>query len=169
MKKLLTFILCAAMVFSIAACANHDKTPDTTESQQPSGNVQIANPYKSFDTLEAAAEAAGFSIQLPATVPNWVSEVSFGTINGKMLEIIYAGENDKITLRKAPGADDISGDYNVYSETNELTVGEKTVTVKGNDSTVSVAIWQDGEYTYAMTFQNGMDLDGVSAMLENVQ
>ena len=55
---------------------------------------------------------------------------------------------EQMVIRKASGAGenaDISGDYNVYNETSTVTVGEYTVTLKGNDQKVNLATWTGGD------------------------
>ena len=59
---------------------------------------------------------------------------------------------EQMVIRKASGAGenaDISGDYNVYNETSTVTVGEYTVTLKGNDQKVNLATWTSGDYAYS--------------------
>jgi len=61
-----------------------------------------------------------------------------------------------VILRKAAGSEDISGDYNVYGETKSVGVGDRDVTMKGNGGTVSLALWTEEGYTYAVTSDAGM-------------
>ena len=59
---------------------------------------------------------------------------------------------EQMVIRKASGAGenaDISGDYNVYNVTSTVTVGEYTVTLKGNDQKVNLATWTSGDYAYS--------------------
>ena len=66
------------------------------------------------------------------------------------------------TAKKATGfasrpEDDISGDYNEYSEIMEQEEeGGRIVTLKGNDGAIYCMTWTDGGYSYAVD----IDMDG---------
>ena len=69
MKKLLIFTITAAMLLSLTACAQSAK-PDVSldtpaQEQTVSGSTQIPNPWESYDTADAAANAAGFTLTEP--------------------------------------------------------------------------------------------------------
>lgn len=87
--------------------------------------------YASLDEAEAAA---GFDLAIPDAVDG-CSEKQVRAMDAdgdKMIEVIYtSGEDEIARIRKAPGAEDISGDYNAYAEQTELTSGDAAVTMKG--------------------------------------
>ena len=97
----------------------------------------------------------------------------------KMLEVIYSdkdpGEEDAVEayrIRKAVGSDDISGDYNEYSETDEVSVSDNPVALKGNDGSVFVAVWTSGAYTYAIDIDHngqGLSRDEVLTLVNAVE
>ena len=79
MKRIYALALCAVMVLSLAACAsakaNGNKELDNDASGEYGkvensdgfgrGTVQIANPFVDYKTLDAAAQAAGFGLNVP--------------------------------------------------------------------------------------------------------
>lgn len=88
----------------------------------------------------------------------------------KMIEVIYAsGENEIARIRKAPGAEDISGGYNTYAEQTELTSGDAAVTMKGADGLVQLAIWQADGYTYSVSVENGLTADAMAELVAQVR
>ena len=72
-------------------------------------------------------------------------------------------------IRKAPGADDISGDYNDYAETETLDVNSRSVTMKGNDGLVNLALWTDGGYSYALNVTDGLSQSDIAALVAEIQ
>ena len=69
----------------------------------------------------------------------------------KMIQVMFRNEKEnQVCFRKAAGSEDISGDYNVYKEQKEVTVGDKTVLLKGSSESVRNASWTSGEYTYSI-------------------
>ena len=131
-------------------------------------NSQIANPCVEYDTLQEAEAVCGFELTLPETV----SSAYYRVISGQMMEVIVRNDADGMEvyrIRKASGAGDISGDYNSYSETDELTVEGRTVTVKGNNGSVSNAVWEDDGYAYAMQFAEGVSREELFALITQIR
>lgn len=118
-------------------------------SIQTGSSAQIPNPFTACATLTEAEEQAGFPLSLPAD--STISSLS--VIPG---ELIQADCGNGLSIRKAAGSADISGDYTAYPETEAASVGETTVTLKGSDGKVKVAVWTSDGYTYAIRSETGM-------------
>ena len=73
-----------------------------------------------------------------------------------MAQITYRSGDASVTLRKAPGDEDISGDYNVYESVRELQLGSVAVTVKGSGNDCALALWQQNGFSYALSFEPGI-------------
>lgn len=130
--------------------------------------VQIANPIVEYDSVESAAESAGFSLTAPESIDGY-SEKSVQLISGKLFQILFSNGDSRVIIRKALGSDNISGDYNSYVETWVIAVDELRVTMKGNDRLISVATWTDGGYTYSVTLDEPMSISAVSAIVSEVK
>ena len=187
MKKLLIFTVTAAMLLSLAACSQSAKpaaepeqpaqteTTDNKNAQTETTdteNVQIPNPWTDYDSKDAAAQAAGFDLTVPDEISG-CSEKSHRVLNADgdvMFEIIYAsGEDETARIRKAPGADDVSGDYNEYAETETVDVDGVSVTMKGEDGLVKLAIWTNGDYSYALSAESGLSQSDMAALVSSIQ
>ena len=131
-------------------------------------NVQIANPFVDYETLADVADAVGFELTAPETVEGYLDKL-IQVMSNSMIQIIYLDDNDnRLFVRKEAGNADISGDYNSYTEENTITVGECSVTIKGNDSTVSTAIWTNDGYSYAVSADLPMSLDAMTALIAQI-
>ena len=87
-----------------------------------------------------------------------------------MFEIIYAsGEDETARICKAPGADDVSGDYNEYAETETVDAGGVRVTMKGADGLVKLAVWTNGDYSYVLSVENAISQSDMAALVSNIQ
>ena len=92
-----------------------------------------------------------------------------------MFEVIYrdGGEESQniIHIRKAPGAEDISGDYNQYAESSTETVGEAEVTMKGAGGKVHLATWAKDGYTYSIGVytEAGISSDSMAELVAGVR
>ena len=159
-KMAAALLLSLCIGFLVTACgSSRDAVADSSirapQRAEDSGDAQIPNPWVSEANQQAAEAQAGFSITLPQAVPEGYEGPSFQVIPGDILEADYAGNGDaEICIRKAVGTDDPSGDYNQYSGSQQMTVGDVEVTMKGNDGGVSLAVWQDGNNAYSIGVYN---------------
>lgn len=126
--------------------------------------VELANPFASCASLEEAEEIAGFSLELPEQVPNWVDQTTIRAVDSALIEVTYAGQGRELTIRKGAGSGDISGDYNAYGHEETVAVDGCQVTVKGTDGQLAVAVWTRDGYTYAVSAAPGMELKDLIAL-----
>lgn len=158
-KKLLCVLCIFSLMLSLlAACGKKEE-------------AQIANPWQDVESLAAAAELVGYSLKAPDSVSYYNQDAVRACTpeDSRMIEVIYHNGDDEVRLRKAPGADDISGDYNQYDSHAEVDVNGRTVSMLGNGEMVRVATWQDGEYTYAVTASVGLPLEDITQFIASVQ
>lgn len=123
-----------------------------------------------FSTKKELEDKVGFKIDEIDTLPfDAVSTdyiYSFG-----IARIEYHGASDEeitFSVGKTDG-EDVSGDYNEYSNVSEEKIGESTVTIKGNDDTTSLATWTEGEYSYAVNAVLGVSDETMKEMIKSVQ
>lgn len=173
MRKIIIFILCG-LVCAAMLCACADNTSvDPSVSGDASGDnfdsvpedmlkpvdeellgdaMTIGNPWKDYSTAEEAFSAVGFEMTLPEIEGYEIT--NYRAMPGYLLEIIYSSGQDTITIRKAIGTEDISGDYTAYAEEMEADVADnKCVTFKGQNGSVKVCKWVYGDYTYSLSFE----------------
>jgi len=128
-------------------------------------SAQIANPWTDTETLEEAESIAGVEIRIPEAVEPYTTLV-YRAMEGEMLEIIFTDEDGEegFRIRKAPGDEDISGDYNTYSAEKTITLKDGTeVTMRGEkQGSWSVAVWtvspgerEDGGEAYSCSISAG--------------
>lgn len=136
-----------------------------TEAQN---DVQIPNPFVDYETLEAAAAATGFELTAPDTLDSYPQR-TVQTMGKEVIQIFYENDEHSVLVRKAAGDSDISGDYNVYSQNGTMDVDGLTISVRGNDGLIMVAVWSDGGYTYAVDSDAGMSTESMSELIQNVK
>lgn len=167
-----------------------DTTIDTLEGGDDTF-VGMPNPFVE-GTLEECEKLAGFDFTVPEHYGDY-SERTILAIKGDLIEAIYADQDplegldddalnkldwetidfdsDSLMIRKVLGADttDVSGDYNTYTETGSLTINNFEITTRGNDGTISNALWSDGTYTYAIVSSNGLTTAELTELLAEIQ
>ena len=183
MKKVLAIVLCLVLALTLVACSSNetektddtadttvDGTTDTTDTTD-TDDTTIANPFTDYATLDEAAAQAGFTFEVPETVAESAGCLYRVSTDG-LFEVVYTDATDAevARVRKAAGTEDISGDNNEYAHTEEITVGELTVTVKGADEgNATLATWVNGDYTYSMSVATGMACADLAAYAELVK
>ena len=176
MKKIIIFGICSTILLSFVGCGENNAVSFGVEkseeqSQQISDDkpVAIPNPFIETKTIEEAIELAGFDIVLPEDMPEGFEITSIRTIENQMIEVIYLNGDKEIRIRKAKGSDDISGDYNEYSEIVENKEIGDSAEIKGNDGKVSVITWISGDYTFALCADEGMEDSQAISIAKNIK
>lgn len=153
-------------------------------------NVEIPNPFEDCATLEDAAALAGFSLTAPEKIEGY-GERTIMAMKDEMIQIVYCNADEQnspsdedldtvdwekidfssneVTIRKAAGNEDISGDYTEYSSINTVMVDEMQVTMRGNDELVYTATWSNGGYTFAVSAGNGMSSESMIELVSAVK
>lgn len=115
------------------------------------------------------SQAIGFPVEEITTLPFDVQEVSYVNLFDEIAEVIYISGDTSATLRKAQGNEDISGDNNNYANMEEVRVNDISVTLKGNSAAYSLALWQQGGFSYSLYFEPNVDkqelIDSASAII----
>ena len=182
MKKVLAAVLSLALALSLAACGGQSGGQtvggDVENAQTDGGETgntqtdtaQIPNPFTDYDTLEDAAQAAGYTFAVPESIDGF-DTVSYSVMNGgEMLQVIYRNDDNDLTARKAPGFGDISGVYDTYTVGMEVDKDNLPgVSFSGDEEKMYLAIWTDTEYSYSLFARNGMERDVLAALVEQIQ
>ena len=139
----------------------------TLESEENA--VQRPNPFTDCDSLTAAEKLVGFQLNLPDAVDGSDHRV-FRAIKNDLLEVIYQKEETEVArIRKALGADDVSGDYTDYAQVNTVSVDDVSVTMKGENGLVALAIWTRDGYTYAVSVERPISSADMIRLIAEIQ
>ena len=164
-NRMAALLLCMSIGATLVACGNETKSIGAASSVQnaseseASDQMGMPNPWVDAKDQDDAQQQAGFTIQLPSSLPAEYGAPSFLVIPGEIMEAYYAGTGEaRICVRKAAGTDDASGDYRDYPESQQMTVGDVEVTMKGDDGAISLAVWNDGTNAYSIGIYGGAGL-----------
>ena len=113
------------------------------------------NDIVEVSSAEELSKTVGFEVSEPGNLPFEPESVVYTAYWAEMAEIIYTNDEQTAAFRKGIGSDDVSGDYNSYELTNEISVNGINTTLKGNGETYTLAIWTDGEFAYSLSLSEG--------------
>lgn len=129
-------------------------------------SVSIANGMMEVNSIDELSAAVGFPVSEVEGLLFAVENEVYTSYWDEIAQIEYTGEGETAVFRKGTGTDDVSGDYNVYSNVKEITVGANTVTLKGNTDSFTLAVWTDGDYSYSLDISSGLSEDEWAEMIQ---
>ncbi len=164
LKKMFAVIVAGATVFSLVGCQSKTNN-DVAKVDEPeiidTSDNQIANPWSEVKTIDEASAIVGFDFNVPEVIDG-KSQSLIMVMSDEEIEVRY-GDNE-ITLRKAKGSDDISGDYNSYDSVTQ----EDGLTLKGDGDTYNCITWTSEAYAYSITSSNGLSLGLVNEIVNSI-
>ena len=117
----------------------------------------MGNGIEECSSIETLSGKVGFLVEELSGLPFTVDHTEYLSYWGDMAEIDYQGADETACYRKSKGEEDNSGDYNEYAEVQILEADGFSVTVKGENGTYRLAIWQRGGYSYSLSLEKGAD------------
>lgn len=166
LQKRLALAACAALLllggtFFIQYTFSTPSTPPETTAG-PSAEIVTCN------SAAELSEKAGFSVRDIENLPFIPTATTYSWCWNDFAEITYEGSSNTAWYRKANGAEDISGDYTDYPQIITETINGTAVTLKGNDDSIFLAIWQKDGYSSSLNFSDGISLDSMLEILKTI-
>jgi len=160
-KHVSAFAACIAiMLICVSVLPNIMNTHKPTE-----GDLATTNEIIECNDIEELSQYAGFDIVDLSNIPFDVVEHSYTWWFDSFAQIEYIGDDNAITYRVAESEDDISGDYNEYSQIKEETINNNKFTIKGNEDKAYIVVWTSGRYAYAISSSKGISYTETMAIL----
>lgn len=143
--------------------------PGLLRPAEDPGQEQVTNPFVTYQSLEEAQEAAGFTLSVPESFEG-AGRREIAVIDGRIIDVTYLdGEDNRVlTIRKGTGEEDISGDYNEYPQEDVTELEGLSVTVRGDGERIFLALWQEKGYSYAVSFDDGGTQDQLKEIMKTV-
>ncbi len=146
---------------------------DELEASAPSSNtgIMVSGSFEITELEDAAALSSviGFPVEDLTSLPFEVRQVTYYSYFNDFAEIDYTGDGQSLIYRKAKGTEDISGDWNEYSNERHLTVNDWDILLKGNSERYTLAVWTDGTYSYALSFEQEVTEEEITAVISSCQ
>lgn len=172
MKRLIAMVLITATIFVAAGCTEPEKIDGVTYPEEIIETID-GNPFIEFEDTSKAEKFAGFPIEVPEIYGYPIQYVQ--AAQNQLIQVMFfdkesAYELSKvIAIRKGIKTDNISGDYNEYENVTTITVNDIEVTVKGNDDKITVAIWNDGDFSYSITSDEALNVEMIKTLVQSIK
>ena len=130
--------------------------------------TMIANGMVEVISKEELSEAVGFQVKSAQSLPFFPQSIYYTSYWGEMAQIDYANGGSMACFRQSLGEEDNSGDWSEYPAQKSLTVNGCAVTLKGEADSYTIAIWQDGTYSYSLSLSAGQPASVWESIVEGV-
>ena len=130
--------------------------------------TMIANGMVEVISKEELSEAVGFPVKSAQSLPFFPQSIYYTSYWGEMAQIDYANGGSTACFRQSLGEEDNSGDWSEYPAQKSLTVNGCAVTLKGEADSYTLAIWQDGTYSYSLSLSAGQPASVWESIVEGV-
>ena len=154
----------AILLVGAAALPKLISSPTPEESE-----TTIANGMVEVTSKEELSEAVGFPVKSAQSLPFFPQSIYYTSYWGEMAQIDYANGGSMACFRQSLGEEDNSGDWSEYPAQKSLTVNGCAVTLKGEADSYTLAIWQDGTYSYSLSLSAGQPASVWAELIEGVR
>ena len=148
-KKLTAMAACLTIMFvgmlSLPTLLNTSEPP---LSDANNSIVEVAS-------IEELSQTVGFTITETAALPFEPEQTIYTAYWTELAEITYIGNGQTAVFRKGMGTEDVSGEFFEFDTIDEISAGDITITLKGNEDNYTLATWTDGDFSYSLSFSEG--------------
>ena len=155
--------MAACLVVVIAGVLVWNNQNKPSPGQDPILTAPMA-PVECEDLAELE-ESIGFPVEDAAKAVPEAEQITYINYANEIAEINLTRGEQTISFRKSKGDEDNSGDYNVYDNTDEVELNGITYTMKGNDGTITLVIWQKDGFSYSLNFEPPTTIDDVTSLV----
>ena len=164
LRRFAALAACLAILLVGAAALPKLISSPTPEESEPT----IANGMVEVASKEELSEAVGFPVKSAQSLPFFPQSIYYTSYWGEMAQIDYANGGSMACFRQSLGEEDNSGDWSEYPAQKSLTVNGCVVTLKGEADSYTLAIWQDGTYSYSLSLSAGQPASVWESIVEGV-
>ncbi len=170
MKKKLLSLTALVLLFTVLMSVSASACSLFQKKNENTGVVGLPNPFVQVKTMDEAQERIGYGMQVPEKVGNYKKD-AIEVCGTEFLQVSYVDKDgDSFLIRKSKSNEDLTGDYNVYSQNKSVKVGKTTVKTHGNNGKVSNATWKNRGYSYAVTgAQKGLTQKDIETIVSSVK
>ena len=160
LRRYLPVAACFAAVFLVGVLSIKPVWAGPVEPGSSGSGVLAIPDIQEVSSLSALSGAVGFPVEDAVQLPFQVQDVHYTAYWKSLAEITYTGETDSATFRMEQGTEDVSGDYNSYSNIAEVSTESGTsVTLKGNENGNDLAVTTDVTYAYSLSLTQAQPED----------
>lgn len=173
MKKITTLFLGLILTIYVLGSNNNinidnSNLDSSIEILEEKNSIGISNPFQQCKTLKEAEKIAGFKIKVPQNIKKYKNTYIFA-IKNDLIQLDYTSKKNEITIRKAIGKSDISGDYREFSQIKMIKLKNVEITLKGNKDLINVAIWEKNNFSFSISSSLGLTYNEIKKIIQSLE
>jgi len=137
------------------------------------GRVQIPNPWVNVDSVEEVEQESGFEIEEFTYLPEGFNEseiVYLKTDEGFIVRQFARNSSDeKISFEKRNKTIENDGDYTVYDNEENITVGDLSIIAKFKGDVLKKIEWEKGDYKYSIMSDNKIETEEMVNIVDGLK
>lgn len=172
MKRIISLIITGVVILSMFAGCGQKAESNPTENKNENENVEIPNPFTSYETLDDARKDFGADFLVPEALPDGFSQSSISIAKSQdstFAQIIYSSDEGKITYRVGEGSQELNGDFNQYDTHQTILVGDLSIETNGNGDTISNASWENDGYSYWISASPALTIPEFTSLVQSIK
>lgn len=159
-NKMVLLLLAACLVVAVLSVLLVPMLVGGTSPAASAARTAQSQPNAiQYESPAAAAQVLGITPALPGALPEGYAVTASRVVEDTMLEVEITGGRNTLVFRAALGNQDLSGHdstafaYTATQEEGGIARGYAGVSEKK----LNVAVWVQGDYTYALVCSGGME------------
>ncbi|WP_411349053.1 hypothetical protein [Paenibacillus sp. WLX2291] len=163
-----TFLVLLAGIITAQYTVNRNPSENPILSSNNGSNTGSFG-LNEYDSLAELKTAIPFTFKSVTSVPFELKDTTYSSFSNTLVQIDYIGATNQLNLRTSPNKEELIGDYNTYSQIDEIEINDITTTIKGNDGSYTTITWkQDGLY-YSLQFDQGISKQQILQTFRSMQ
>lgn len=131
-------------------------------------NVECGSSFiEEFNTISEIKEKVGYNFEYPKFIPNGYKIDSINLMFNSFIQISYVNGDMIIDYRTQNENGDISGDYNIYEDVENINIDGREICIKGNDNKFYTAVYT-GENSFSIYATQGLDKESLIEIIKSI-
>ena len=149
---------------------------DSDVSEQGINNAEdqpmlkvASSPYIDYNSVDELKENITINAKIPNTINNYKS-FAYSLAFSSMAEVQYSNGSNNIIYRLEKGEtfEDISEDYNSYTNVQKIVVNNIEIGIKGNEDTYNIAVWYKNGINYSISSEQGLKKEDIKNIINEI-
>lgn len=154
------------IAFEADAAPEEDTAAGTVEEAAEEEKA-VVYATEELSSVQELAERTGVDIRELTNLPFAPTQTQYTAYSDALAEIRYFAGEKEICYRKSAGAEDNSGDYTDYADTQTISLAGQSVTLKGDGKSVSLAQWSDGTWSCSIAADPAISQEEMTALVQS--
>lgn len=131
-------------------------------------NIECGSNFiEEFNTISEIREKVGYDFEYPKFMPNGYKMDNINLMFNSFIQISYVNGDMTIDYRTQNENGDISGNYKIYEDVEDININGREICIKGNDNKFYTAVYT-GENSFSIYATQGLDKKTLIEIIKSI-